>query len=64
MFGKEASGTIFFSLWYDSTWDQTQVSRAIGKHCNRKANVHSFLHIEKDILQVNKKTWNNSASYI
>ena len=24
----------FFSLWYDSTWDWTQVSRAIGKHSN------------------------------
>ena len=22
----------FLSLWYDSTWDWTQVSRAIGKH--------------------------------
>ena len=22
----------FFSLWYDSTWDWTQVSRAIGEH--------------------------------
>ena len=21
----------FFSLWYDSTWDWTQVSRAIGE---------------------------------
>ena len=25
----------FLSLWYDSTWDWTQVSRAIGKHSNR-----------------------------
>ena len=25
----------FFSLWYDSTWDWTQVSRAIGEHSNR-----------------------------
>ena len=23
------------SLWYDSTWDWTQVSRAIGEHSNR-----------------------------
>ena len=29
----------FFSLWYDSTWDWTQVSRAIGEHSNRLANV-------------------------
>ena len=25
----------FFSLWYDSIWDRTQVSRAIGEHSNR-----------------------------
>ena len=25
----------FLSLWYDSTWDWTQVSRAIGEHSNR-----------------------------
>ena len=31
----EASSTIFLSLWYDSTWDWTQVSRAIGEHSNR-----------------------------
>ena len=29
----------FLSLWYDSTWDWTQVSRAIGEHSNRWANV-------------------------
>ena len=23
----------FLSLWYDATWDWTQVSRAIGEHC-------------------------------
>ena len=22
----------FLSLWYDSTWDRTQVSRPIGEH--------------------------------
>ena len=31
----------FLSLWYDLTWDWTQVSRAIGEHSN-KANSHSF----------------------
>ena len=25
----------FLSLWYDSTWDWTQVSRATGEHSNR-----------------------------
>ena len=29
----------FYSLWYDSTWDWTQVSRGIGEHSNRWANV-------------------------
>ena len=32
MLRKEASSTIFLSLWYDSTWDGTPVSRAIGEH--------------------------------
>ena len=34
-------GTIkyhFLSLWYDSTWDWTQGSRAIGEHSNHYAN--------------------------
>ena len=26
---------LFLSLWYDSTWDWTQASRAIGEHSNR-----------------------------
>ena len=29
----------FLSLWYDSTWDWTQVSRTIGEHSNHYANV-------------------------
>ena len=29
----------FLSLWYDSTWDWTQVSQAIDKHSNYYANV-------------------------
>ena len=35
---KEVSSTIFLSFWYDSTWDWTHVSRAIGKHSNHHAN--------------------------
>ena len=27
----------FLSVWYDSTWDWTQVSRAIGEHSNHHA---------------------------
>ena len=30
----------FLSLWHDSTWDWTQVSRAIGEHSNRLANLY------------------------
>ena len=29
----------FLSLWYNSIWDWTHVSRAIGEHSNREANV-------------------------
>ena len=29
----------FLSLWYDSTWDWTQVSRAIGEDSNHFTNV-------------------------
>ena len=29
----------FLSLWYDSTWDGTQVSQAIREHSNHYANV-------------------------
>ena len=29
----------FLSLWYDSTWDWTQVSQDIDEHSNRKASV-------------------------
>ena len=28
----------FLSLWYDSTWDWTQLSRAIDEHSNHYAN--------------------------
>ena len=42
----------FLSLWYDSTWDWTQVSGAIGEHSNRLANVRIWevvLIISKDL---------------
>ena len=29
----------FLSLWYDLTWNGTQVSQAIGEHSNHYANV-------------------------
>ena len=40
----------FLSLWYDSTWDWTQVSRAIGEHSNRYAQIltkHNFAILKK-----------------
>ena len=39
MLSREATSTIFLSLWYDSTWDWTQVYQAIGKHSNHYANI-------------------------
>ena len=41
----------FLSLWYDSTWDWTQVSRAIGEHSNRYAQcpVNIYIYIYKKI---------------
>ena len=42
----------FLSLWYDSTWDWTQVSRAIGKHSNHYTNVR----IKQLVLHEN--SWN------
>ena len=38
----------FLSLWYDSTWDWTQISRAIGEHSNHYAivlNSHTWYHV-------------------
>ena len=37
----------FLSLWYDSTWDWTQVSRAIGEHY---ANVPLVLRLKIELL--------------
>ena len=39
----------FLSLWYDLTRDWTQVSQAIGEHCNYHANVHTVSLINKYI---------------
>ena len=32
----------FLSLWYDSTWDWTEVSRAIGEH-----STHIYTNIDR-----------------
>ena len=33
----------FLSLWYDSTWYWTQVSRAIGEHSNHSNHLHIYI---------------------
>ena len=38
----------FLSLWYDSTWDWTQVSRAIGEHSNPYGEYKILLHSQID----------------
>ena len=35
----------FLSLWYDATWDWTQVSLVIGEYSNHYANVWYYLII-------------------
>ena len=37
----------FLSLWYDSTWDWTQVSRAIGEH----SNPYIYIYIYRNLYQ-------------
>ena len=37
----------FLSLWYDSTWDWTQVFRAIGEHSNHYANAPYHVILEE-----------------
>ena len=32
----------FLSLWYDSTWDWTQVSRAIGEHSSFSVKINTI----------------------
>ena len=42
----------FLSLWYDSTWDWTQVSWAIGEHSDHYANVlykEIVAHLDREI---------------
>ena len=36
----------FLSLWYDLTWDWTQVPQAIGKHSNHYANIQYCWRIQ------------------
>ena len=59
----------FLSLWYDSTWDWTQVSWAIGEHSNPYANVvnqrmyYAWKITPESVLYMNNyNTWNMFAS--
>ena len=39
----------FLSLWYDSTWDWTPVSRTIGEHSNHYTNapiIYIFIYLQ------------------
>ena len=53
----------FLSLWYDSTWDWTQVSRAIGEHSNRYQDEWRFLSVSEIALMKEKFTCNLSICY-
>ena len=42
----------FLSLWYDSAWDLTQVSQAIGEHSNHYAYKYKSYCLHGDILNI------------
>ena len=39
----------FLSLWYDSTWDWTQISRAIGEH---SSNIYNHFTDFKQMINI------------
>ena len=45
----------FLSLWYDSTWNWTQVSRTIGEHSTTKpmGRILIYLHFLHEIFYYN-----------
>ena len=45
----------FLSLWYDSTWDRTQVSWAIGEYSNHYANVEGIELLNQERNQEKKQ---------
>ena len=47
----------FLSLWYDSTWDWTQLSRAISEHSNHYANVRYDILIIIVNKRLNNSIW-------
>ena len=42
----------FLSLWYDSTWDWTPISKMIGEHSNYKANGQNIEKILEDLRKL------------
>ena len=40
----------FLSIWYDLTWDWTQVSRAIGEHSNHYVNGVEKIKMEERFM--------------
>ena len=44
----------FLSLWYDSTWDWTPVSRTIGEHSTHKANDPNIAILEAILMYAGK----------
>ena len=61
MLSVKQGGTKYhlLSLWYDSTGDWTQISRAIGEHSNHLANVRFFClllgieNLKKSLIRIN-----------
>ena len=65
------------SLWYDSTCDWTQVSRATGEHCNHYANVNHYaeknfnevthylvLQLKRPKIYHESNCWNRNGIYL
>ena len=53
----------FLSLWYDSTWYWTQVSRVIGEHSNHYANV-VFFYSQNCILWIQYYLYTHLVSFL
>ena len=47
----------FLSLWYDSTWNWTQVSWTIGKHSNHYANRQVIIIIDLNMVIITMITF-------
>ena len=45
----------FFSLWYDATWDWTQVSQSIGEYSNHYTIMPIYQTNDDTLIQIIKK---------